>query len=80
MEKLEKHWILSIGMLSCVRLFGTLWAVARQGPLSMGFSRQVYWSGLPFPLPGDLPNPGLTPTSPAFSSVQSSHSIMSNSL
>ena len=54
MDKLEKHWILSIGMLSCVRLFGTLCTVARQGPLSMGFSRQEYWSGLPFPSPGDL--------------------------
>ena len=61
MEKLEKHWILSIGMLSCVRLFGTLWTVARQGPLSMGFSRQEYWSGLPFPAPQDLPDLGIQP-------------------
>ena len=49
-------------------------------PLPMGFFRQEHWSGVPFPSPGDLPDPGLTPTSPAFSSVQSSHSIMSNSL
>ena len=63
MEKLEKHWILSIGMLSCVRLFGTLWTVACQAPLSMGFSRQEYWSELPFPSPGDLANPGIEPTS-----------------
>ena len=41
-----------------VRLFGTLWIVARQAPLSMEFSRQEYWSGLPFPSPGDLPDPG----------------------
>ena len=65
MEKLEKHWILSIGMLSCVRLFGTLCTVARQGPLSMGFSRQEYWSGLPFTSPGDLPHTGIKPKSPA---------------
>ena len=53
-------------MLSCfshVRLFATLWTVARQAPLSMGFSRQDYWSGLPFPSQGDLPNPGIKPTS-----------------
>ena len=44
--------------LRCVRLFVTPWTIAHQGPLSMGFSRQEYWSGLPFPPPGDLPNPG----------------------
>ena len=42
-------------------LFVTLWAVAHQAPLSMGFSRQEYWSGLPCPPPGDLPNPGIKP-------------------
>ena len=42
----------------------TPWAVARQTPLSMGFSRQEYWSGLPCPLSGDLPNPGVEPLSP----------------
>ena len=52
-------------MLSHVRLFATLWTVARQVPLSMEFSRQEYWSGLPFPTPGDRPNPGIEPTSPA---------------
>ena len=41
------------------------WTVARQAPLSLGFSRQEYWSGLPFPSPGDLPNPGIKPRSPA---------------
>ena len=41
------------------------WTVARQAPLSMGFSRQEYWSGLPFPSPGDLSNPGIEPRSPA---------------
>ena len=44
--------------LSRVQLFATPWTVARQAPPSMGFSRQEYWSGLPFPSPGDLPNPG----------------------
>ena len=42
----------------CVRLFEILWTVARQAPLSMGFSRKEYWSGLPFPSPGDLPDQG----------------------
>ena len=51
--------------LNRVRLFATPWTVARQAPLSMGFSRQEYWSGLPFPYPGDLPNPGIEPGSPA---------------
>ena len=50
--------------LSCVRLFVTPWAVAHQTPQSMGFSRQEYWSGLPFPSPGDLPNPGIEPRFP----------------
>ena len=50
--------------LSCVRLFSTLWTVACQASLSMGFSRQKYWSGLPFPSPGDLPNPGMELGSP----------------
>ena len=43
--------------------FATPWAEAHQVPLSMGFTRQKYWSGLPFPSPGDLPNPGIEPTS-----------------
>ena len=54
--------------LSQVRLFVTPWTVTRQAPQSMEFSRQEYWSGLPVPSPGDLPNPGIKPmslTSPA---------------
>ena len=47
--------------LSHVWLFATPWTVASQASPSMGFSRQVYWSGLPFPSPGDLPNPGMEP-------------------
>ena len=48
---------------SRVRLFTTLWTVARQAPLSMGFSKQEYWNGLSFLPPGDLPNPGTEPAS-----------------
>ena len=51
--------------LSRVRLFATPWTVAYQAPPSMEFSRQEYWSGLPFPSPEDLPNPGIEPGSPA---------------
>ena len=51
--------------LSCLRLFETPWTVAHQATLSMGFSRQEYWSGLPCPPPRDLPNPGTEPTPPA---------------
>ena len=46
----------------------TRWTVAHQAPFSMGFSRQEYWSGLPFPSPGDLPDPGIKPGSPALQS------------
>ena len=52
-----------LSCFSCVRLFATLWTVARQARLSMGFSRQEYWSGLPCPPPGDRPNLGMEPTS-----------------
>ena len=55
-------------MLSCfrqVRLFATLWIVACQSPLSIGFSRQEYWKGLLCPPPGDLPDPGIEPAFPA---------------
>ena len=50
--------------LSCVRLFVTPWTVTHQASLSMGFSRQESWSGLPFLSPGDLPDPGIEPGSP----------------
>ena len=51
--------------LSCAQLFATTWTVAHQAPLSMGFPKQEYWSGLPFPSPGDLPDTGIEPESPA---------------
>ena len=50
---------LCVQSLSHVQRFATPWTVARQAPLSMGFSRQERWSGLPFPPPGDLPDPGI---------------------
>ena len=60
-DKAKELWA-SVCVLSCfsrVRLFTTLWTIAHQAPLSMGFSRQEYWSELPFPPPGDLPDPGI---------------------
>ena len=54
-----------VSSLNCIRLFATPWTVVRQAPLSKGFPRQVYWSGLPFPSPGDLLDPGIEPVSPA---------------
>ena len=58
---MELKWV---KLLSRVRLFATPWTVACQVPPSMGFSRQAYWSGLPFPSPRDLSNPGIEPGSP----------------
>ena len=52
-----------VHVLSCIQLFATPWTVARQAPLSTEFPRQEYWSGLSFPSPGDLPDPGVEPTS-----------------
>ena len=57
-------------VLSRVWLFVTLWAVSSQAPLSVGFSRQEYWSGLPFPSPSDLPKPGIKPASPVSPALQ----------
>ena len=58
-------WKVKVKSLSRVRLFATSWTAAHQVPPSMGFSRQEYWSGLPFPFPGYLPNQGIEPRSPA---------------
>ena len=55
----------TLSHFSCVRLFATPWTVAHQASLSMGFSRKEHWSGLPCPPPGDLPDPGIKPASPA---------------
>ena len=54
----------------CVRPFATSWTIACQAPLSMGFPREEYWSGLPLPLAGDLPVPGIEPSSPVSPALQ----------
>ena len=59
--KMRSYWIKCKWKWSLVRLFATPRMVAYQAPPSMGFSRQEYWSGLPFPSPADLPNPGIEP-------------------
>jgi len=59
MEKMK------VKLLGCVQLFATPWTVAYRASPSMGFSKQKYWSGLPFPSPEDLPDPGIKPGSPA---------------
>ena len=60
------HYKVKVKWLSRVRFFVTPWTVAYQAPPTRAFSRQEYWSGLPFPSPGDLPDPGIEPWSPAF--------------
>ena len=65
---LQQILVLLVWSLSHVQLFATPWTVASQAPLSMGFSRQEYWSGLLCPPPGDLPNPGIKLASPALAS------------
>ena len=62
---LSKEDIVKVKSFSRVQLFATPWSIAHQAPLSMGFSRQEYWSGLPCPLPGHFPNPGIETRSPA---------------
>ena len=57
------YYFMCAQSLSHVRLFATPWTVTHQASLSIGFSRQEYWSGLPFPPPGDLPDPRIAPTS-----------------
>ena len=64
--KIKKACKFKVKLLSHVRLFATPWTVAYQAPPSMGFSRPEYWSGWPFPSPGDLPNSGVEPGSSAF--------------
>ena len=65
-KKKKFYWHISewVKLLSCVQLFVTLWTRAHQAPQSMGFSRQDYRGGLPFPSPGDLPDPGIEPRFP----------------
>ena len=65
LKLMDDHEKVKVKSISCVQLFSLLWAVTHQAPLSMGFSRQEYWSGLPFPSPGDLTDPGIKLRSPA---------------
>ena len=58
-------WKVKVKLLSCVQLLATPWTTAYQAPPSVGFSRQEYWSGVPLPSSGDIPNPGIEPGSPA---------------
>ena len=63
-EIYHNYWVLYMqSRFNCVQFFATPWTVACWAPLSLGFSRQRYWSGLPFPHPGDLPDPGIEPVS-----------------
>ena len=69
--RFQKAWgyvfkVIKVKSLSRVRLLATPWTTAYQAPPSMGLSRQEYWSGLPFPSPGDLPDPGIEPGSTTF--------------
>ena len=57
--------VVKVKLLSRVQLFATLWTVGHQAPASTGFPKQEYWSGLPFPSPGNLPNSGIEPRSPS---------------
>ena len=67
-----------LSCFSCVRFFATLWTVACQAPLSMGFSMQEYRSVLPCPPPGDLPDPGAQPTAPAAPALQVDSLLLSH--
>ena len=64
MMRFQFLWALLLLHLVAKCLFLTPWTVAHQAPLSIRFPRQEYWSGLPFPSPGDLPDPGIKPRSP----------------
>ena len=62
-------WVVPAQSLSHDRLFATPWTIAHQAPPSLGFPKQEYWSGLPFPTPGDLSDPGMKPASPVSSAL-----------
>ena len=68
-ESNMETYTLLLSHFSRVRLLATPWTAAYQAPPSMGFSRQEHWSGLPFPSPGDLPDPGTEPRSPALQAI-----------
>ena len=70
--------LLLLSRFSQIQFFVTLWTVVLQIPLSMGFSRQEYWSGLPFPPPGDLPDPGFKHVSPGAPILQAVSLLLSH--
>ena len=76
--RITKASVYILSHISRVQLFVTLWTVAHQAPLSMGFSRQEYWSGLPFPPPGDLPDPGIGPMLPVAPALQADSLLLSH--
>ena len=79
-HKMRSSWIvcICISHFSCVQFFLTLWTVVHQAPLSMGFSRQEHWSGLPSPPPGALPDPEIEPTSPVLPALQADSLLLSH--
>ena len=77
-EKVALRYILCAQSLGGVQLFVTPWTVACQVPLSMGLSLQEYWSELPFPPAGNLPGPGIKPTSPESPALQMDSSLLSH--
>ena len=70
MKNLHKGMCCMLSCFSHVHILVTPWTVAHQVPLSMGFFRQEYWNGLPFPSPGHLPDPGIEPASPVSPALQ----------
>ena len=72
------HLDVCCSVVSHAQLFATPWTVAHQAPLSMGFSRQECWSGLPFPPPGDLPNAGIELASPASLALQTDSLLLNH--
>ena len=74
----ELNWTVCVQLLSCFRHSATPWTEARQAPFSVEFSRQEYWSRLPFPSPGDLPDPGIKPASPTSPASQADSLLLSH--
>ena len=75
---ISKFRMCLLSRFSHVQLFVTLWMVAGQAPVSMGYSRQEYWSGLPCPPPGDLPNPGIKAASQASPALKANSLLLSH--
>ena len=78
LKKIKKYNYSNAWILNCVWFFATPWTAACQSPVSMGFFQQEYWSGLPSPPPGDLPNPGIKPMSPTSPTLQADSLLLSH--